>query len=324
MAGVAPNVTLVNIRAGQDSGFFFLEPTLDAMTYAGDIGIDVVNMSFFTDPWLYNCPNNPADSPEEQLEQQTIIRATQRAINYGRSQGVTFIAAAGNEDDDLSAPEPDTISPDFPPGNERERIVDDSCVSVPTELDGVLAVSSIGPSGRKAYYSNYGLGDIEVAAPGGDAREFFGTPQYRVPGNQILAAYPKSVGLANEDIDPDTGEPTTPFVLRDPENEDAYYQYLQGTSMASPHAVGVAALIVSEFGRFDRARGGLTMRPDRVARRLMRSATDHACPTPRLFHYDDPELDPAIYDARCEGGRRFNGFYGDGVVDALAAVTRRR
>ena len=27
MAGVAPNVTLVNIRAGQDSGFFFLQPT---------------------------------------------------------------------------------------------------------------------------------------------------------------------------------------------------------------------------------------------------------------------------------------------------------
>src|SRR5215211_33069 len=36
MAGVAPNVTLVNIRAGQDSGFFFLQPSVDALTYAGD------------------------------------------------------------------------------------------------------------------------------------------------------------------------------------------------------------------------------------------------------------------------------------------------
>ena len=42
MAGVAPGVTLVNIRAGQDSGFFFLEPTIQAMQYAGDVGIDVV------------------------------------------------------------------------------------------------------------------------------------------------------------------------------------------------------------------------------------------------------------------------------------------
>ena len=53
--GVAPNVTLVNLRAGQDSGFFFLFETLAALTYAADNGIDVVNMSFFTDPWLFNC-----------------------------------------------------------------------------------------------------------------------------------------------------------------------------------------------------------------------------------------------------------------------------
>ena len=54
MAGVAPNVTLVNSRAGQDSGFFFLQPSVDALTAAGDFGIDVVNMSYFIDPWLYN------------------------------------------------------------------------------------------------------------------------------------------------------------------------------------------------------------------------------------------------------------------------------
>jgi lantibiotic leader peptide-processing serine protease len=32
IAGVAPNVSLVNVRAGQDSGFFFLKPTVDALT----------------------------------------------------------------------------------------------------------------------------------------------------------------------------------------------------------------------------------------------------------------------------------------------------
>ena len=55
--------SLVNLRAGQDSGYFFLGPTLDALTYAGDNGIDVVNMSFYIDPWLYNCAANPADNP---------------------------------------------------------------------------------------------------------------------------------------------------------------------------------------------------------------------------------------------------------------------
>ncbi len=56
---MAPDVTLVNLRAGQDSGHFFLDPTLEAYTYAGDIGVDVINMSYFTDPWLFNCVDNP-------------------------------------------------------------------------------------------------------------------------------------------------------------------------------------------------------------------------------------------------------------------------
>jgi Subtilase family len=55
IAGVAPDVTIVNLRAGQDSGFFFLQPSVDALTFAGDHGIDVVDMSCFIDPYLYNC-----------------------------------------------------------------------------------------------------------------------------------------------------------------------------------------------------------------------------------------------------------------------------
>ena len=86
MAGVAPNVRLVNIRAGQDSGYFFLRPTVNAFTYAADTGIDVINMSFYIDPWLYNCRNNPADSPAAQQEQRTIIRATQRAVDYASAR----------------------------------------------------------------------------------------------------------------------------------------------------------------------------------------------------------------------------------------------
>ena len=56
-------MTLVEIRGGQDSGYLFLGPVTDALTYAGDVGLDVVNMSFYVDPWLYNCTANPADSP---------------------------------------------------------------------------------------------------------------------------------------------------------------------------------------------------------------------------------------------------------------------
>ncbi|HZA19570.1 MAG TPA: S8 family serine peptidase, partial [Actinomycetota bacterium] len=116
IAGIAPEVTLVNLRAGQDSGFFFLFETLAAYTYAADNGIDVVNMSFYTDPWLYNCRDNPLDSPEDQAEQATIIDSSNRALNYAYSQGVTLIGAAGNSHTDLGDPTYDASSPDFPPG----------------------------------------------------------------------------------------------------------------------------------------------------------------------------------------------------------------
>ena len=89
-------MTLVNLRAGQDSGFFFLQPTVDALTYAGDIGIDVVNMSYYVDPWLFNCAAQPGRHADAQAEQRTIVTATKRALDYADNHGVTLVSAAGN------------------------------------------------------------------------------------------------------------------------------------------------------------------------------------------------------------------------------------
>jgi subtilisin family serine protease len=323
IAGVAPNVTLVNIRAGQDSGYFFLQPTVDALTYAGNAGIDVVNMSFYIDPWLYNCANNPADSPDAQQEQRTIIAATQRALNYAYRHGVTLVAAEGNGHTDLGNPLEDTTSPDYPDGAAYTRTVDNTCLTMPTEGNHVIGVTSVGPSTRKAYYSDYGVEQADVSAPGGDYRDFFGTPQYRTAANLILAAYPQALAEANGDLNPD-GTPNTPFVVQDcAGGVCAYYQYLQGTSMASPHAAGVAALIVSEYGHQEEGRGrrGLTLNPRSTERILKRSATDTACPATSPFIY--PAL-PTAYNAVCVGNTSFNGFYGEGIVDALRAVTNDR
>jgi lantibiotic leader peptide-processing serine protease len=316
IAGVAPGVELVNLRAGQDSGFFFIAPTVAALRYAGDNGIDVVNMSFYIDPWLYNCTSNVKDSPEDQAEQAAVIELTQRAIDYARDHGVTTIAAEGNGHTDLGDPKHDNTSPDYPPNTEYPRNVDNSCLSMPTEADGVIGVTSVGPSGRKAYYSDYGLEQADVAAPGGDRRDT-GTG-LTDPLNRILAPYPKSLAIANGQLNPD-GTPNTPLVVADcTSGTCSYYQWLQGTSMASPHAVGVAALIVSHFGTTDAVHGGKTLSPITVERILKESATDHACPPGGVQKY--PGV-PGQFDATCEGTTERNGFYGEGIVDALAAVT---
>jgi subtilisin family serine protease len=322
IAGVAPNVTLVNLRAGQDSGFFFLQPSVDALTYAGDHGIDVVNMSYFIDPWLFNCTDHPADSPAEQLEQQTIITATQRALSYAHRRGVTLVGSAGNGASDFSKPVLDSTSPDYPLGTEKERLVPPECLDLPSEGRNVLSVVALGPSERKSFYSDYGVGHAFVAAPGGDSLDT--ATGLMNPQNRILSTYPEFAARTGDiegngvpDVDPETGEPISDRIICERESDGTcasplvYYAYLQGTSMASPHATGVAAVIVSEFGKRDKRKGGLSLQPRKTERILRETAREHACPEPRETEFG----------AICEGGPRYNGFYGFGIVDALSAAS---
>ncbi len=327
LSGVAPDVTLVELKGGQDSGYFFLDSVVNALVYAGDSGLDVVNMSFYVDPWLYNCLNNPKDSPQAQAEQKAVIRAMNRALNYAHDHGVTLIGALGNNHEDLGKPRTDTSSPDFG-GTPYERPIDnDSCWDLPVEGPHVIGVSAVGPSGEKADYSNYGREQISVAAPGGWFRDGFGTPTYRTSGNEILSTYPKKVLQQEGTVDADgnvvAGNEDLVFKSCTADNVCGYYTYLQGTSMAAPHAAGVAALIVSRFGTADHAHpGGLTFAPDKVEWQITGSAASHACPTPRLKSYANEDRGPE-FDALCEGGVDDNGFYGAGIVDANRAVSTR-
>jgi subtilisin family serine protease len=327
VGGVAPDAKLVNVRAGQDSGYFFVYETVAALTYAGDARLDVANMSFFTDPWLWNCASRSdyisGTVSDAEIAEQAFIRSTVlAAVEYAHERGVTLVAAAGNSHFNLAlAVRPDTISPDYPPGSERPRVVTDNCLDLPSEAPQVIGVSSVGPSTTKSDFSNYGNNEVEVSAPGGWFRDGFALGAGS-PRNMILSSYPRHVALAEELID-ENGEPTDDFTVVDCRRGlCGVYTYLQGTSMASPHVAGVAALVIEEHGRGN-PRRGFSMNPDRVRSIIENTANDHACPAGGVEIYTD-EGRPPDWNAVCEGTTDDNGLYGEGIVDAARAVARRQ
>lgn len=268
IVGTAPNVRLAAIKVSTPDGWFYPEAVVCAFMWAAERGFDVTNNSYFADPYLYNCKNDPV--------QHAIWKAEQRAIRYALSQGVTIVASAGNSNHDVQHP---------PQGNQ--------CVRVPSEVSGVIVVGANGNLQQKSYYSNYS--QIDVTAPGGDAL-FQLTPQ--APNGRVLSTYPSRFRNAS-------------LVLQDPAAPGAYYRYLQGTSMASPHVAGVAALVISRLGD-DNAQNG-HLRPGTVRAIINATADEIACPE-GTFRPGTP------YATTCQGGEGYNSFYGHGQVNALRAI----
>jgi subtilisin family serine protease len=139
---------------------------------------------------------------------------------------------------------------------------ENNCEVVPAETQGVIGTMSLGPFSEKARYSNYGVGATDVAAPGGN---YYGPSGPTVAASAIPSTVPGG------------------------------WAYAQGTSMASPHAAGVAALIVSQYGKVGQD-GDVEMRPQQVEAHLQGTTIDI-------------------------GKRGYDECFGNGRVDALRAVT---
>jgi len=288
IVGVAPNVKIAGIKAGNAAGFFFPEAVICAFMWAGSHHMQVTNNSYFADPWLFNCKNDP--------DQRAIWQAERRAISWSQSQGVLNVAALGNQADDLAHPTKDSTSPDDTTPVVRE--VTNACAVVPTEVAGVVGVTATGNSNDlKSFYSSFGVGVADVAAPGGDS--ILGRTA-AAPNGRVLSAWPASLETV-----------TCLAARRVVDASGATYCYQQGTSMASPHAAGVAALIFSQGVSSPRA----------VAAMLQNTADPIACPADisiyDFFHSVD---DPAVAQV-CSGGDAYNSFYGHGQINALSAVS---
>jgi subtilisin family serine protease len=323
ITGVAPHVTIAAIKSSLDSGFFFPEMVVCAFMWAGGAGfdsptgpdiaptvgprVDVTNNSYFADPFLYNCRNDPI--------QHAIWKAEQRAILWAQKQGVTHVAAIGNDFDDRAHPTIDFISPDFPPGSEQERRVTNACVVVPVEVPGVVGVTGVGNQRQtdddddpndfqKSFFSSYGVGVADVTAPSGDSLHLTA----EAPNGRVLSTWPADQvcpGPASRRIE--DGPP------------GAVYCYLQGTSMASPHAAGVAALIVSRFGDTQNPQNG-KMRSGAVQQYLQHTSDPQPCPTVLSAIFTEVFTLPSGEPQACQGGPGYTSWYGSGQVNALSAV----
>lgn len=216
--GVAPEAEIVMVKVlSSFTGSGTFEGVIAGIIYAANIDADIINMSLgATLKKSGFCDSEGCVTARDVTE---LLVASGRATTYAYQQGTTVIAAAGNESMDA-----DHTS---------------NLVFVPAALPHVIAVAATGPQGWAldpstnldvpAFYTNFGQSFINLAAPGGNVD--FGLFESNVECTVTFVTVPCWV-----------------FDLVFSTGSAGDWYWSAGTSMATPHVSGVAALIIGKNG----------------------------------------------------------------------------
>jgi serine protease len=199
VAGMAFNVKIMPVKVIDEVwDFIFDSPNsgsddtvAQGIRYAADNGAHVINMSIGRED------GGPAP-------------AIEAAVRYAVSKGAFVAIASGNDGDGL---------------NRVNRTAEFTAA-----IDGAVTVGAVGRGLDRAYYSTRGP-NVEIAAPGGDARASGGSLR---DGGILQQMADQSFVLTY-----DRG----PAMFRAPRFDAFLYYFLQGSSMATPHVSGFAALL---------------------------------------------------------------------------------